>query len=421
MSAEESHFYTQKISKNEISVNLSGENSGKDSEKLNEEINKLSKKGGGIILLSKGKYYLKDIQLKSNIQIKIAKDVVLQPYLDDRSEGKNILMFDLGNALLVENVAITNYKEDDENSDTWFKIIIPQGNYGGVKVAELGFLHNFKLSGFKIEDSYSKFSSIVSNLADNGNRNDISQGGIIKNIVATNTHVGYGIIQIQTGKRILCKNLDGQGGITMRVETGAKETNLVNEKTVDDIVGRNITVRNGDAAVDLPPHRVDQGRVDIEKIIAYNSTYAVRISAGFLDKKAGTVDNIGTFDSKSYIGDITATGGNNAQVKSKDFPFFSCEERATIASHINPDNESYQGRSIGVIKDNASAASGCSLGSDGGCYEVVIGKVVKTNINFVRPENSVYKSMAIDGCPKTPRLEKKPHEKKQAKNGKGFN
>lgn len=394
----ETHFYVNRIPNKEVTVQLTGTKGSQDGDNLNREITSLSKSGGGIIHIKKGTYYLSDIELRSNIHIKIDADVIIEPELTGFKTGANISIFNVGNQFPVENVAITNADEDITFKNTWFTVNIPMGSYRRVNFAAFSNVKNFKISGLKISDSYTVFSAIVLNLPKNGNRNNIPVNGIVKDVLLTDAHVGYGVIQIQAGKTILCKNLDGKGGITLRVETGAKETNMVNEVTVDDIVGRNIIIRNGDAAVDLSPHRVDQGRVDVEGIIAVNSTYAVRLSAGFLDKKAGTVDHLGTFDNRSYIGDITVTGGEGAQIKSKDFQFFDCAYRsAMIKKGINPDEESYPGKSIGMIRDNSSAASGCT----GGCYEVVMGKFTKTNNDFVfNNQNAVYNNMSVIGCDK---------------------
>jgi hypothetical protein len=397
----ENRFYTNNIPNKEIEIKLSGRNDGGDSDLLNSKIASLSKSGGGIIHIKKGMYYLINVQLKSNIHIKIDKDVMIEPYFDKSARKAVTNIFEVGKEFPVENVAITNADEDSENQATWFSANFPKGDYR-MKIITGCNVRNFKFSGFKITDSYTPFSCIALNLPDSKDRNEVAFGGIVKNILLTNSHVGYGVIQIQAGKSILCKNLEGVGGVTMRVETGSGETGKENILTVDDIVGRNIKIKEGDAAVNVSPHRVDQGRVDVEGITAINSSFAVQIAAGFEDKKETGVDNIGTFDSRSYIGDITVTGGKGAQVKSKDFIYFDCAERKEMQTKCqNPDFESTPGRSIGVIRTNATFASGCKNGSDGGCYEIIIGKIKKTNADFLMSGNYTYKNMGVNGCDKT--------------------
>ncbi|MCL5244850.1 hypothetical protein M4I21_03455 [Cellulophaga sp. 20_2_10] len=397
----EDRFYTNRIPSTELVSNLNGNCNPLDSAILNNEIDSLSTEGGGIIKIKQGSYCLRDIVLRSNIHLKIDPEATIQPDLSGDIRNKNITIFVLGEDFPIRNVAITNLNEDSKNRSTWFKSNIPEGNYGGVKFIEFGNVKNFKLSGLYLTDSNSKFSNIVLNLPASLKTDEVSKKGIIKNVFMTNMHVGYGVIQMQTGKTILCKNISGEGGITMRVETGAAGTNMVNEKTVDDIVVRDINVKNGDAAMNFSPHRVDQGRVDVERVVAINSTHAVQIAAGFLDNNTDGVENIGTFDNRSYVGDITVTGGYGAQIKSKDFKYYDCEKRKElIETCYNPDGESVTDTSIGVIRDNSSLESGCENGSDGGCYEIIIGSINKTNENFVVDSLFTRPSNAVKGCPK---------------------
>lgn len=425
LTANEDRFYTNKIPNKEVEIKFTGKKDKTDSELLNDKISSLSKSGGGIIRIKKGNYTLSDIKLKSNIHIKIDADVTIEPNLSGDTKKMSSVIFDVGNEFLVENVAITNTDENNEDKKTWYQVNFPKGEYR-MKLIEGSNVRNFKFSGAQIMDSYTPFSVIVLNLADSGDRNEIPFKGIVKNILLTHAHVGYGVIQIQAGKSILCKNLEGIGGVTMRVETGSGETGKLNEMTVDDIVGRNIRVQYGDAAFNCSPHRVDQGRFDVEGVVAVNSTFAVQIAAGFLDKKEGGVDNIGIFDPRSYVGDITVTGGKGAQIKSKDFIYFDCAERKELELKCqNDDFESTSWRSIGVIRTNATLASGCKNGNDGGCYEIQVGKITKTNTDFVNDGNYTYKNMGISGCEKTKKpvnsdcLEHKKEKKGDKKQNKG--
>ncbi|QHI39255.1 Iota-carrageenase [Kordia antarctica] len=388
----EDRFYTNNIPNSETTLQLSGIHSAADSNLLNQEIENRSNAGGGIIKITGGTYYLLDVKLRSNVHLKFDADVIIQPDLSGNTLNKNLIIFDIGNEFLVENSALTNTQQNSVDANTWFTVLIPTGDYRGVRVAEYSYAHNFQVSGIKIEDTHSVFSSIVLNLPDSNSKDEISNNGIIKDIVATNGHVGYGIIQIQAGITILCKNLDGEGGSTMRVETGVSTINMDNQLTVDDVVGRNITGRFGDGVLTFSPHRVDQGRVDVENITSINSTYAVRLAAGFLDN-SGTLDNIGTFSNLSYVGNINVTGGNGAQIKSKDYPFFNCVDRqAIVDSPWNPDEESKPGKSIGVIRDNSSEASAC----EAGCYEVNVENINLTNDDFENGADYIINSLKIN-------------------------
>ena len=57
LTSNESRFYTNKIPEKTIEIMLSGKNDSEDSNALNLKIASLSKTGGGIIHIRKGKYY----------------------------------------------------------------------------------------------------------------------------------------------------------------------------------------------------------------------------------------------------------------------------------------------------------------------------------------------------------------------------
>ena len=210
----EDRFYVNKIPNKEVVLKLSGKESSEDSELLNAKISALSSSGGGIIRIPKGKYYLINILLKSNIHIKIDADVMIEPYFNNGKKMSSVI-FDVGSDFSVKNVAITNTDEDNEDRKTWFSVNFPKGDYR-MKLISGSNVNNFKFSGAKIQDYYTPFSCIVLNLPSSGSRDEVPLNGIVKNILLTNAHVGYGVIQIQAGKTILCKNLEGIGDVAMR-------------------------------------------------------------------------------------------------------------------------------------------------------------------------------------------------------------
>lgn len=405
LSDVENRFYTNLTPNNVTSVTLTGANSNADSNTLQAQIDATSSAGGGVLIIKNtsgnavGQYFLLNVELKSNVHLKIASDVELT----QRSQGK---MFYIGENVYAENVAITNLDVDNTDPSTWAKINLAQGtdftkNWSFLKIANTS---NFKVSGFYIKDNHSRISGITMGADTTEDKSKTPRNGIVKNIVMSVSHVGYGVVQVQASKTVLFKNLDGTGGSTLRLESGLGSLNQDTLLTLDDVVGRDITNRNGDGALVLSPHRLNQGVVDIDRLYAYSSTFAVSIASGFLDK-TGSGTNLGVFDSASYIGDVFIYGGNFSQVKSKNFKFYDCTTRLDLADRCGKslekslEIEAHPGKSVSVVKDIASAASGCTGGSANGCYDITFGgQITKGNSDFALPlKNTIFDSDKING------------------------
>lgn len=354
----EADFYVDNTGPGRIVLKgLTGEDSGADSELLDKAIADLSAKGGGTITINKvpGKdfIYLRGVKLRDKVHLKIAPDVVLRPWYGG-DVPRNVIMLDLGGAIRVRDVAVTCLDPDSTNPKDYFTVELTGGYTKRVKLANMISVHNFKVAGIRFRDSQTVYNNVECNPPRSLSRKegDLPAQGVIKNIVSTGNHVGYGVVQIRAGKRILFANLDGEGGSTLRIESGITLKVQKKDPTIDHLVGRDITCRRGKSAVMISPHRLEQGRVDVSGITSINSYAAVEIGPGFYDKKGG-VDNLGTFSKDCYVGGFKkVVGGHGAQVKSKHFYRFPCDEQKRLKSvHPDaPDHEASISTSMSVVE-----------------------------------------------------------------------
>lgn len=413
-SEDEANYYVDRISDQSFAIedltgnSLDGQQSSHDSDLLNRALTKLSKEGGGVLLLRKpadaAHIYLRDIVMTSNVHLKIAPDIVIRPFFGAGARGgpKSVNIFELGRSGAIENFAITPMDEDSADRADWYTVDIPNGRDKGVRIVNAVAVENFKLSGMKVKDSFTKFSNITFNSAGAAARGigKMPYNGIVKNMVTDNNHVGYGLVQTRSAINMLYKNLDSGGGVTLRLESG--QVTKTAEASLDGIVGRDIVTRNGAAALTLSPHRITQGIIDVRGISAINSTHAVQIAAGFFDRKKNGVDNLGTFDSRSTIGDIRLfEGGQTSQVKSKNFGAYSCEVQADIrARYAALGQESVPGPSIAVVRDNADPAFGCQPDRTArrpqGCYTVNLELPDPANVSGIHLGDDMIFHMAAD-------------------------
>ncbi|MGJ8744022.1 T9SS type A sorting domain-containing protein [Polaribacter sp.] len=328
-----------------------------DSAKLEDAINDISSNGGGILTIPSGNYSFGEVNLNSNVHIKIDEGVVIRPFYEIPSDGKlkNYAIFKLGsNTNPIQNVSITS------SSENRFTIDLTQNNNPNVAVVNCEKVSNFIISNFNVIDSYTKISAVTFG-GDFYNENYVYPiNGIVKNIDIQNAHYGYGVVQTQSAENILFKNLSGTGGATLRLETGftglndLQGTNLPSGVKrvggIHKIVARNISSRNGNSALMISPHALHNGTVDAEGIQSISSGFAVRVEGGFVsskyDQTIGLTD--GTFK-HVRVKNVTATYGENAEIKSKHFNYYPPEisPPTTLASYISSDETSvFVGSSI---------------------------------------------------------------------------
>ncbi|WP_303317256.1 T9SS type A sorting domain-containing protein [Flavivirga abyssicola] len=390
----ESNFYNPNKNGNATVTinNLTGVKSNADSNRLNNAIASLSntvspngKKGGTLTLLPNGgikTFYLERVNILSNVHLKIDPSITIE------SVTNSTMIFRIGESAFAENVALTNIDENSNDRSKAFKVRLRAAVNTKEFVVKVGHVTNFKISGIDITDNYTKIAGIgMSTQAQSSDKNKIPRNGVVKNLRIRNAHVGYGLIQAQASKNVYFRNLNGKGGITLRLESGDDPLLKTTGSSIDRVFGRNIVVTNGDAAVNLSPHRSNQGSVDVKGIKAFGSTWAVQCSAGFIGREGtsnGAQDNKGTFSSvKLSISKIVGKA-NTAQIKSKDFKYFKCDTGqrdgyvAAFTDEVKRTYSSVRGESIGGGRTTAS--TGCTGGANNGCYATSITFPASSNI-----------------------------------------
>lgn len=367
-SLDESDFYKETpnsgIVKNLVTdYKVNATDTEDDSPKLQKAINALSKKEGGKIVIPAGVYYLLGIQLKSNVHLEIAEGATLFPAV---SEGKNVEMFTAGK----EVATIRNFSV--RGLGKGFTVDLRQTDNARVRVFQLLNVENFLLDNFTVQDKQTRFSSITFNTTRyNGEFHGV-KNGIVKNVKVFDTHYGYGLSQIKSGIHVLFKNLYGQGGVTLRLETGSdgKSDNEL-DGLMGDMYARNISCEDGNASVMISPHSRKIGKADVRGVYAKNCGFAVRIGKGYIAGKHKNMEglNPGTFE-PSVVTDVTAVYGTSAQLKPKHFRYMPCALRDQAKKIPNTTNEKdlYLGPSINAVINTAE-------GEGVGYYKVQVSNV----------------------------------------------
>ena len=336
---------------------------GDDSQTFINAISTVNTAGGGKVIVNAGTYRILEVSLMSNVHIEVDSNVTFLPY---NYTENNKSLFEADSNSGVSNFSIVGI---GGNFNVDFTGLQPDARIRAVK---FNYCSNFRVANFIINDNSTVFSGLTfgSNhttiSTPDGNRIDsirgVPNGGIIENISITNAHYGYGLVQTQSGKNLLFRNLSGVGGATLRLETGYSLIQYVElidfeDLKLDNIWARNIECTNGQSALQLSPHTLDQGYFNVSGVVGNSCETAVVWSSGFTtdDEEANGLTP-GSYDSSSKIRDVTSNFGQNAQLhQSKRLRYIPCALRMArsggvgISTTLNIDGESRLGPSIGAV------------------------------------------------------------------------
>ena len=110
---------------------------------------------------------------------------------------------------------------------------VPGEKEGGAIAISLGGVQNFKVSDINVIDNYTPYSSVTVNLLQRSDGSYLfAKDGIVEHLKADKGHYGYGLLQCQAASNVLYRDLDGEGGAALRLETGAIGKANVKDKRI---------------------------------------------------------------------------------------------------------------------------------------------------------------------------------------------
>ncbi|MDZ8117838.1 hypothetical protein [Pontiella agarivorans] len=238
---------------------------GSDSQRFQETIDSLPGKKGIIRIRSSDEEYLMGgIVVPSNVHIRMEPGVRIRKDMSVR--GANVF------SLTGENVSIAGASPSE-------KAVIAvdgdpnhpdQHSFRAVGAKEVT---NFRIANLFIEEKDTRFSTIMTQ--------NTARDGTIENISMTGAGPGWGLLQMQGGVNIIARNLDGQGGFTLRLEQGSATAPI----GIQNLQAENIIGRHGRSAVLIAPKSTVNGKAVIKDITSYGCQWAVLASSGKGDGK----------------------------------------------------------------------------------------------------------------------------------------
>lgn len=268
-----------------------------NTEAINQLIEEVSEKGGGIIKVPAGKFHVTSIELKSNIEFILGPGSLLlfetnnfnYPIVESRWEGVDRTVFrSLIYAEDAENISISGSGTIDGNGFDWWRVFRdndPILKYPRPTTISFNRCHKVNISGIKIVNSPSwtihpiKSNNIsvknvtIINPKDSPNTDGINPESS-SNIRISDCYISVGddCIAIKAGtegatERIPCENitiencnmLDGHGGIVIGSEMSGD---------VKNVVVSNCVFKNTDRGIRLKTRR---GRGGTIKNIIFNN------------------------------------------------------------------------------------------------------------------------------------------------------
>ncbi|MCM2680297.1 dockerin type I domain-containing protein [Echinimonas agarilytica] len=238
---------------------------------------------GGVVQLVGAQFRLGHIELKDNVRVEVDPNATI-----DMMEK---VLFDMG-----RGASNFYYPERQQNIEVTSMV---QGEKFTINVNKtvkkrnaipfrVGYVYNYALSHFHVDDYYTIFPSVFI-VADSDNRKEegnltydrTSFKGAIVNASSDQVHTGYALVQPFSGKRIYMKDLDAEGGLTIRLEPGSGKSNdWLNRAgqqvgTIEEIRLINIHNSDGMAALFLKSHQKIISQVHATNITATDSAFAV--------------------------------------------------------------------------------------------------------------------------------------------------
>lgn len=347
--------------------------------------------GGGILTVPPGSYYLKGIELKSNVHLRIDQRAIFHPSNRFRDEGSAIFEIGLDVPETIRNVSIVG-----KGSGFTFDL-----RTGGDREAaiQVGDARNFKISNFTVKDRQTVLSSVNFRISV-GPRDEINwaHDGIVEKAHQIGADIGYGLIQVHALKHVLFDDISSQGGVALRLEPDTPRMRLFRQGGVFDLRARNVGCSDGMAAVMLQPHVTKNGSVTIDGVHSDSCGFTVRTEPGDVEVLGDVGESraeliarveerldgrciksvferaIGTFlaviesdcaeDASQKLGvqagtfgrvtisDVVSQYGEKSQFKKNQYEFLSCPEQGR-ACRPQRGRNLFQGGSVAAVYDQA--------------------------------------------------------------------
>lgn len=295
---------------------------------LQYAIDDVSRSGGGRLIIPEGEYSFINVHLKSDVHVLVSKDAVLKPYY--HSGEKNAAMFIFSSEEEHDGAYISNCSiRGLDGSFTVDYSFLKPGEHSRIRFALVRLVKNFLIADVEIKDNFTTFCgiSLVPATASGADEWFLSRptDGEIRNCSIENADSGYGLCQLHGAQSVYFENLYAEGGVTLRLETGAG----ADYNGIYDIKARKVVNERGRAALMMNPHCAHNGKVMVDGVLSRSSSFCLLFHDGFIDRKHKDDPDAepGTFADGCIVSNAHAVFGTDAQVDLKEVYVIEPDER----------------------------------------------------------------------------------------------
>jgi hypothetical protein len=290
-----------------VSVRDYGATSGdtsSDTAAFTKAIQAVAAKGGGVVTVPQGTYYVAGVYLLSNVHVQVEAGTVFRIASGAINNTPAFMLAAPGvyskaaaAASFIQNTGIEgvggSFTIDVSSSPTTRNHGIKFINVKNFRVANVNIVMNDANRGGSSPTSYVAALTFQSSSASRLSGTMYHPtAGVIENVTVNHAPYGFGTAQITSGSGLTFRNISGRGGITLRFETDGP-----NPSRVENVTGSAIGCTDGHAAVSFSPKTQVNTNVDITGISVTACESGVRVAGG-----------TGTFTNSSVVGGTVAAG-----------------------------------------------------------------------------------------------------------------
>ncbi len=355
------------------------------SEKFQRAIDDVASMGGGTLVIPSGTFKFLNVYMSSNVHLLVDKGATLKPYFQNLNKGGVMLYFsspDESSPKYVENCSIRCLQDGERYRVDYSEYTAAQK----VRFIIARMTKNFLIADADIYDNFTTHCGVVfvPSSTDGADKWEISRPtfGEIRNLSIFSAKTGYGLCQLHGAQTIYFENIYSNGGVTLRLESGAGGKYA----GVFDVAARNVITESGRSAVMMNPHATTNGTVKIDGVLSKGSGIAVLIHGGFVDRKNKYIEGAkpGVYANDSEIVNIKAIYGENGQTDEKQI--YACppiaEEYAKFKMNHYGDPKSFVGPSSLAVLD-------CTNGNYTVTYRNIVSKGFPVECSEVVYESTI--------------------------------